>query len=123
MGGSRAREARRPSASGGPPPLPSEIENGQEPAEWPVQACGRRHDPEQDCGRCGRARKAERESDDQAVLAEAQRRTDEAERRRRCQACDPNGWLEHPETGNPLVRCDHETDPKTQVAEHLGLTP
>lgn len=35
-------------------------------------------------------------------------------RRRACQQCGPNGWVEHPETGRPLRRCTH--DPARETA-------
>lgn len=111
----------RPSASGGPPPptpsqdLPSPTPGGR----WPTQRCGRRHDPDRDCRRCGELRRAEQDTADQAVLAEATRRAKARQRIESCTACDENGWLEHPETGAPVTRCDHRSDPRRQLADAL----
>jgi hypothetical protein len=83
------------------------------------QPCGGRHDPALACWKCRDARKTNRDADDQAVLAEATRRGTEARRREQCPACDVNGWLEHPDTGVPVARCDHKTDPRQQLADAL----
>lgn len=118
--------ARVAAASGGPPPLPSELDDDQRPASaapiataGPMQPCGDRHDPERACRRCGAARRSGQEQADQATLAEAGRRAENRRRIDGCSACDDNGWLEHPESGTPVVRCDHETDPRKQLADAL----
>lgn len=119
LGGSRTRahprEAPAPSASGGPPPPDAPLI-----ATHPVQPCGRAHDPDQACGRCGQARRAgqaaERDADAERLAADR-----DAERRRRaCTMCDADGRLL--EVGRflpvaPATSCDHQTDHRQQVAD------
>lgn len=118
-GGSRtrrpAREAPPRQASGGPPPPDAPLIT-----TYPVQPCGRAHDPDQACRRCGEVRRdsqaAERDADAERTAAD--RAADQ--RRRACPMCDADGWLH--EIGralpvSPYARCDHVTDHRQQVAD------
>lgn len=92
---------------------------------FPVQLCARQHDPEPDCTSCGQARRAG--VTPESVAANIKRDHAKSERSAR-ESCpwanhhDPNGWLEHPVTRDPLVRCDHQMEPRIAIARALGET-
>jgi hypothetical protein len=92
------------------------------PGPWQRQPCGRCHDPDKPCRGCKTAREtAERDT-------AAERITERNQHRSVVQACpwvelhDPSGWLEDPTTRDPVVKCDHTTDPRFQIARARGET-
>lgn len=115
--GERRVGGTRASARATTPTSPSDDPNFME------QMCGRRHDPEPACRECGKARKVATETADAQARSTAAEKEARQAAKDKCGWCRPyGGWIEHPMTRDPLVRCDHVTQPQFLIARALGET-